>query len=295
MAPPLEANQQVRCIADVRANVGEGPVWVERETALYWVDNKGRKVFHLREEGVVRTFETPFEICCIAPKRSGGFIAGTDRGLADVDFETGRFDVFANPEEEIPDNRFNDGKTDWSGRFWSGTMDNREKEATGSLYRIDADQSWARIDGGYRVTNGPAFDRARRRMYHTDSALQVIYRFDLSDDGEVGERSDFIRFGEGDGFPDGMTVDVDGNLWVAFWDGWCLRRISPDGQVLERIEMPVQRPTSCAFGGPNLDRLYVTSARRGLDEGALKMQPCAGGLFLVLTNARGIAEAEFGG
>jgi sugar lactone lactonase YvrE len=295
MAPPPEANQQIRCVADVRANVGEGPVWVARERAVYWVDNKGRKAFRLAEDGEVRTLETPFEICCIAPKRSGGFIAGTDRGLANVDFELAKFDVFANPEEVIPGNRFNDGKTDWSGHFWTGTMDNRERQATGSLYRLDPDRTCTKIDSGYRVTNGPAFDRPRRRMYHTDSALQVIYHFEISDDGEVGERSDFIRFGEGDGSPDGMTVDSDGNLWVAFWDGWCVRRISPEGKVLERIEMPVQRPTSCAFGGPNLDRLYVTSARRGLDEDALTMQPCAGGLFLVQTGARGIAETEFGG
>lgn len=295
MAPPIEANQRVRCIADVRANVGEGPVWVERERALYWVDNKGRKVFRLGEDGEAGTFETPFEICCIAPKRSGGFIAGTDRGLADVDLEAGRFEPFGNPEADLPDNRFNDGKTDWSGRFWSGTMDNREEQATGSLYRIDADRSWTKIDSGYRVTNGPAFDRERRRMYHTDSALQVIYGFDLSDRGEVSERSEFIRFGEGDGSPDGMTVDSEGNLWVAFWDGWCLRKISPAGEILERIDMPVQRPTSCAFGGPGLDRLYVTSARRDLDEDALKMQPCAGGLFLVDTDVRGVAETEFAG
>ena len=101
--------------------------------------------------------------------------------------------------------------------------------------------------------------------------------------------------GEGDGSPDGMTVDSDGNLWVAFWDGWCVRKISPDGEILERIPMPVQRPTSCAFGGPDLDLLYVTSARRDLDEEELKMQPCAGGLFLVDTDARGVAQKELAG
>lgn len=295
MAPPIEANQRVSLIADVQANVGEGPVWVDREAALYWVDNKGRKIFRLGADDEVRTFETPFEICCIAPKRSGGFIAGTDRGFADVDLESGRFEPFANPEEDIPDNRFNDGKTDWAGRFWSGTMDNKEQDATGSLYRLDASRDCTKVDSGYKVTNGPAFDRSRQRMYHTDSALQIIYCFDISDDGEVGQRSEFIRFGDGDGSPDGMTVDSEGNLWVAFWDGWCLRRISPDGKILDRIEMPVQRPTSCAFGGPMLDRLYVTSARRDLDEDALKMQPCAGGLFLVDAGARGVAEEEFAG
>lgn len=295
MAPPIEANQQVRCIADVRANVGEGPVWVEREQALYWVDNKGRKVFRLAEDGQVRTLETPFEICCIAPRRSGGFVAGTDRGFAEVDLESGLFQPFANPESDLPSNRFNDGKTDSLGRFWSGTMDNREQDATGSLYRLDADRNYAKVDSGYRVTNGPAFDRERSRMYHTDSALQVIYCFDIDEAGDASNRREFVRFGEGDGFPDGMTVDAEGDLWVAFWDGWCIRRISPDGEVKDRIAMPVQRPTSCAFGGLNLDRLYVTSARLGVEEDALKMQPWAGGLFLVDAGARGVAEKEFAG
>jgi sugar lactone lactonase YvrE len=270
-------------------------VWVQREQALYWVDNKGRKVFRRDESGEVRTFDTPFEICCLAPRENGGFIAGTDRGLAGIELEAGRYDVIENPEAEIPGNRFNDGKTDPWGRFWSGTMDNAEKAATGSLYRFDADLSWMRMDSGYRVTNGPAFDRARRRMYHTDSATKTIYMFDLSDSGTMSGRRIFIQFEDRDGSPDGMTADSEGYLWVCFWDGWCLRRLSPDGHIVERIEMPVQRPTSCAFGGPDLDRLYVTSARKGFDEDALAMQPCAGGLFLVDTAVRGVAETSFAG
>jgi sugar lactone lactonase YvrE len=195
----------------------------------------------------------------------------------------------------LPNNRFNDGKTDASGRFWAGTMGNREQEASGSLYRIDEDLSCTRVDSGYKVTNGPAFDVERGRMYHNDSAAQTIFVFDISDSGELSGRRVFAQFGEGDGFPDGMTVDSQGNLWVCFWDGWCLRQISPDGEVLAIIEMPVQRPTSCTFAGPALDRLYVTSARRGLDEQALEMQPCAGGLFLLDVGAHGVAPVPFAG
>lgn len=293
MAPSSDVHLAIRCVADVRANVGEGPVWVAREQALYWVDNKGRKVFRRDEGGHVRAFDAPFEICCFAPMRSGGFIAGTDRGLAEIDLEAGRYDVVANPEGDLPGNRFNDGKTDRWGRFWSGTMDNAEKQATGSLYCFDGDLEWTKVDSGYRVTNGPAFDPVRSRMYHTDSAARTIYAFDLSESGDATGRREFLQFEHKDGSPDGMTVDRDGNLWVCFWDGWCIRRISPDGEVVERIGMPVQRPTSCAFGGAGLDRLYVTSARRGLDEDALAMQPCAGGLFLVETEARGVAETSF--
>ena len=288
-------DEKVRCIADVRAQVGEAPVWVAREQALYWVDNKGRKIFRLGSDGEVRQFDSPCQVCCLAPRQSGGFVAGTDRGFAAIDLEDGRFEVIANPEEDRPRNRFNDGKTDPLGRFWSGTMDNLEEEATGSLYRLDPDLSWHRMDSGYRVTNGPAFDRDRGRMYHNDSARSTIFAFDFSEAGELSDRRVFATFGEGDGHPDGMTVDSDGFLWVCFWDGWCLRKLSPEAEVVERIDMPVQRPTSCTFGGPALDRLYVTSASKGIDEDALAMQPCAGGLFLVDTGARGVAHVPFAG
>lgn len=289
------AENDISCIADVKANVGEAPVWVARDQALYWVDNKGKKIFRLDEDGQCRAFDAPFQICCIAPKQSGGFIAGTDRGFAEVDLDAGRFEVIGNPQEEPPGNRFNDGKTDPQGRFWSGTMDNDEEAASGSLYRLDPDLRWNRMDSGYKVTNGPAFDPSRGRMYHNDSARQTIFAFDLSDSGELSNKRVFAQFGEGDGYPDGMTVDSDGHLWVCFWDGWCLRRLSLDGEIMERIEMPVQRPTSCAFGGPDLDRLYVTSASRGIDEGSLQMQPCAGGLFLLETGARGVPDVPFAG
>lgn len=295
MGPLIESDRTARCVADVRAVLGEGPVWVAREQALYWVDIKGRKVFRLGEDGAVRTYDAPFPVCCLAPRRAGGFIAGTDRGFAAIDLEAGRFDVIGNPEKDRPGNRFNDGKTDPLGRFWSGTMDDREEEATGSLYRLDADLGWHEMDSGYRVTNGPAFDAARGRMYHTDSARQTIFAFDFSDAGEISNRRIFAQFGEGDGYPDGMTVDSEGFLWVCFWDGWCLRRLSPDGGIVAKIDVPVQRPTSCTFGGPDLDRLYVTSARRGIDRDSLLMQPCAGGLFLLEAGARGIAETIFAG
>lgn len=294
MAPPT-SGPGIECIADVRANVGEAPVWVEAEQALYWVDNKGQAIFRRSEAGEVRRIETPLQVCCLVPKRSGGFIAGTDRGIALVDLDAGRFDVVANPEENLPGNRFNDGKTDPQGRFWSGTMDNAEEQATGSLYRVDAELGCTEVDSGYHVTNGPAFDPGRGRMYHTDSAPRTIYVFDWTETGEVSNRRVFKQFAEDDGHPDGMTVDSNGNLWVCFWDGWCLRRISPEGDVVQTVEMPVQRPTSCVFAGPNLDQLYVTSARRGIDADSLPMQPCAGGLFLVKAGARGIPQAPFAG
>ena len=290
MAP----DSNVQCIADVHAILGEGPVWVEREAALYWVDINGRKIFRLDERGVDQ-WSTPMRVGSIAPRAEGGFIAGTDEGFAKIDLENERFDLLYNPDAQLPDNRFNDGKVDRRGRFWAGTMDDRERAATGTLYLLKTESDVSAVDGNYRVTNGPAFSPAGGIMYHNDSARQVTYAFDLDAEGNASNRRTFLQFGDGDGYPDGMTVDSEGCLWIAFWDGWCVRRFSPEGEWLETVRMPVSKPTSCTFGGPDLDRLYVTSASVDLDETALEMQPNAGGLFMFTPGVRGLADVPFAG
>jgi D-xylonolactonase len=286
---------QVECVADVGAVLGEGPVWVAREQALYWVDIKGLGIFRLDSRGELTSWETPFRICSLAPRGAGGFVAGTECGFALVDLATGSFDVFANPEPDRPGNRFNDGKLDRSGRFWAGTMDDREQAVSGALYRLDVDRSWQRLDDGYKVTNGPAFSRDGYRMYHNDSALQTTFIFDLDDRGMPSNRRIFARYGEGDGYPDGMTVDAEDCLWIAFWDGWCVRRFSPAGECLEVVPLPVQKPTSCAFGGPDMSQLYVTSASIGISAAERAVQPCAGGLFMLDTPHAGLEDAAFEG
>lgn len=284
------------CIADSRALLGEGPVWIAGERAVYWLDIEGCRIFRMEpERGVLENIDTPYRVGAIAPRASGGFIAGTDRGFATIDFRAKRFDIIVNPESDRPTNRFNDGQLDRAGRFWAGTMDDEERKDSGALYRLDPGMEWSRVDDGYRVTNGPAFSPDGRRMYHNDSARQRIYVFDLDEKGDAHNRQVLAQFGEGDGFPDGMTADAEGCLWVAFWDGWCLRRLAPDGDCLDTIDLPVQRPTSCTFGGPDLDQLFITSARTGLDENALAMQPYAGGLFLLKPGAKGLPERPFAG
>ncbi len=291
----MNADQRIACVAGVRAVLGEGPVWVARDAALYWLDIKGRKIFRLGEDGAVAQWDTPMRVGSIVPRASGGFIAGTEDGIAEIDLDAGRFEIRFNPEGHLPSNRFNDGKVDRAGNFWAGSMDDREKDQVGTLYRIAPDLTCTAVDEGYAVTNGPAFSPAGDIMYHNDSSRRVTYAFDLDEAGNAANRRVFLNYGEGDGFPDGMTVDAEGGLWIAFWDGWCVRRFSPAGALLETIAMPVARPTSCALGGPALDRLYVTSATIGLDEGALAVQPNAGGLFMVRTGVRGVAEHMFAG
>jgi sugar lactone lactonase YvrE len=283
----------VSCVADVKAVLGEGPVWVAREQALYWVDIKGRRLFRRTFVGELTEWQTPLRVCSLAPRTEGGFVAGTERGFAWVDPDNGRYDLFANPEPDRPTNRFNDGKIDRAGRFWAGTMDDSEKSASGALYRLEAGREPVRIDDDYRVTNGPAFSPDGRTMYHTDSARQIIYAFDLDEAGAASGKRLFAQFAEGEGYPDGMTVDSEGCLWIAFWDGWCLRRLSPAGERLAELRLPVQRPTSCAFGGADLDHLFITSASIGLEES--EQGAPAGGLYRVQVGIRGIADRLFAG
>jgi sugar lactone lactonase YvrE len=284
------------CIADCKNVLGEGPIWVEREQALYWVDIEGRRLFRYSEADGTVEYPVPLQLCSIAPAASGGFVGAGGDGFMRIALEPElSLRPFGHPQANVEGSRFNDGKVDREGRFWAGTMDRKERESFGALYRLAPDHSWSVVDEGYKVTNGPAFSVDGRTMYHNDSARQLVYAFDLAEDGAASNRRIFQRFGRGDGYPDGMTVDAEDCLWVAFWDGWCLRRFAPDGSCIATVEMPVQRPTSCAFGGPALDRLYVTSARRDLDEGDLDKQPEAGGLFVMEPGVRGVAELPFAG
>ena len=282
------------CVADVGAILGEGPIWVTAEQALYWVDIVGGKLFRWSEGASAVQIPIDRPLCSIVPRNGGGYLGGAARGIVAIAADFGMTQV-VDPEPDVPGNRFNDGKVDRAGRFWAGTMDAQEQGASGSLYRLGLDQACTRIDSGYTVTNGPAFSIDGRTMYHTDSGRQTVYAFDLDAQGNASNRRTFAQFGAGDGYPDGMTVDAEGCLWIAFWDGWCVRRLSPQGERLTEIQVPAQRPTSCAFGGELLDELYITSARRDLGAAELEHQPQAGGLFRCRPGVTGLAEIPFAG
>ena len=161
----MPADSDLTCVANVHAVLGEGPVWVARENSLYWLDIKGLKIFRLDDRGQVSDWPTPFRVGSIVPRRQGGFIGGTEGGIAEVDPRAKLFRILIDPEADLPDNRFNDGKLDRQGRFWAGTMDDSEQSDSGTLYRLDADRSLAAVDGQYRVTNGPAFNPDGTVMY----------------------------------------------------------------------------------------------------------------------------------
>lgn len=289
---------EVQCLWSARASLGEGPLWSPREAALYWVDIKAPALHRYRpDDGDKTSWAMPEPIGWVIERANGeGLVAGfKGQGFAFLTPGTMRPEVIGQPEPDYPDNRFNDAKADDAGRIWAGTMDDNEREAHGSLYRLDPDLDWHRMDKGYVVTNGPAFSPDYTKLYHTDTFEGTIYAFDLTDRGKLKNKRIFVTIPEGDGYPDGMTCDAEGYLWVAHWGGWRITRFAPDGQVDRVIEMPVSQVTSMAFGGADLDRLFVTSATAGLSETELEEQPLAGGLFEVDPGVKGLPAGQFGG
>jgi L-arabinonolactonase len=287
---------EVRCVQQANSILGEGGVWRHDEAVLYWVDIKRPAVFRFDPtHGQTGHWPMPTPVGCVAPTRSGTQLLFADAdGFGFLDLTTGQIQHIADPEGELPHNRFNDGKVDRAGRFWAGTLDDRCAEPTGSLYRLDAQGTVHRMAKGFLCANGIGWSPDNRTMYFTDSMLRTIwaYEFDFAT-GELGARRDFATLPDHDGLPDGLTVDSQGFVWSAIWDGWRLVRYAPDGTIDREVRMPVQRPTSCAFGGPSLKTLYVTSACDDLDSKALKRGPLAGSLFAVACDVPGLPEVPF--
>lgn len=290
------ASPQVDLVLDVRAALGEGPVWHSREQRLYWVDITAGNV-HVYDPQSDKDLVHPVGqmVGAAIPRRSGGLVLATHAGLGTYDLERQEFSLRAAPEQHLPDNRFNDGKCDPRGRFWAGTMSMSRETGTASLYCWDTDGAVRRVFGGVTTSNGLDWSPDQQTMYYIDTPTLQVAAFDYdADSGGIFNRRTIITFPPGVGRPDGMTVDAEGRLWIAHWDGGRISRWDPDsGRLLQEIPLPVARVTSCAFGGANLDRLYITTARHGLTDSQLSEQPHAGSLFAVTPGAVGLPSHEY--
>ena len=282
----------VRCVCSTRAVLGEGPLWVGRENAVYWVDIKGRALHRLAlADNTHTTWSMPQMLGWIVERRNHpGFIAGFKSGFARLLLDPLRIEPIGAPEEGLPDSRMNDAAVDRTGCIWAGTMDDRERAATGGLFRLDVAGNCSKHDSGYIVSNGPTFSPGHDVLYHTDTTRRVIYRFPLAADGSLGKREVFVAFPADWGSPDGMATDVQGGIWVAHWGGARLSRFLPDGRLDRAIAMPVSQVTSCCFAGPDLGRMFVTSAAIGRDD-----EPLAGCLFEVAPGVQGAPMYAYGG
>lgn len=284
-------------VLDAGADLGEGPTWDAQARVLVWVDIMAGRVHRFDPAtGADEALEVGQPVGAAVPTTSGGLaVAASDRFCL-LDPATGKTESLVEVESDLPATIMNDGKCDPAGRFWAGTKDAEGRRPLGSLYRLDADRTLARVLADVTISNGLGWSPDLRTMYYIDSATYGIDGFDFDrETGAVANRRRLVDIPEGWGLPDGMTVDAEGFLWVAFWGGSAVRRLAPDGRVVSVIGFPVSQVTSCAFGGDDLADLYVTTARIGLSDAQLQAQPHAGGLFRVRSGVRGLPEHPYVG
>lgn len=277
---------------DVRDQLGEGLLWSERDNAVYWTDILAPALNRLSlADGAVEHWAMPEMIGWVIERAERpGLIAGFASGFAELTLDPLAIIPIADPEPDLPGNRLNDAKADSRGRIWAGSMPIGADRPSGSLYRFDPDHGIHRMDSGYIVANGPALSPDERWLYHTDTGQGCIYRFALGADGELHDRQPFVRFADDWGKPDGMTVDAEGGLWVAHWGGARVSRFTPEGRLDRSIPLPATQITNVCFAGPDLDRMFVTSA--AVDR---SYEPLAGSLFEVDAGARGLPSGKYGG
>ena len=287
---------QAACVAHTQDVLGEVPRWHPLERALYWIDAFKPAVHRLDPaSGKLESFTPPEKLGSFAPRVGGGLLIAGRGGLAHYDPASGTLDRIVDPEGGGAVNNLNDGRWDRLGRFSVGSMSKTMERASGSLYRLERGHL-AAVDDGIWVANGVCWSPDERRMYLADSHVKTIfvYEFDLAA-GTIGPRRVFATMGDRPGVPDGSSVDAEGFIWNAVFDGSCLLRYAPDGRVNRIVQLPVSRPTACAFGGADLATLYLTTARFRLAPERLAAEPLAGGLLALDVGVKGLPEPLYAG
>jgi L-arabinonolactonase len=283
-------------VVDGKNELGEGVVWSPTHGEVQWTDILGRRFFAYRpSDGAARSVALPDRLACFAPLGATSLLAGFAGGLEVFDLKSGARRPIAAIEPDRPTTRVNDGKLDRQGRLVFGTMDEDANGARpiGQIYTYEGGLSPRALVSGVRIANSIAFSPDGRRMYFADTPTKVIraYDYDLDSGDLSGERTFAVV--QGPGSPDGSTVDADGCLWNAEWGGGRVVRYTPDGRVDRAVALPCAQVTCCAFGGAGLDRLFITTARTGLDAAALAGQPHAGALFAIDGGVTGLADTPF--
>ncbi|MEO8406613.1 MAG: SMP-30/gluconolactonase/LRE family protein, partial [Chitinophagaceae bacterium] len=280
-ASGLPEDLNAELVLDAKTTLGEGSIWHPKENKLYWLDIEGKSV-HIYDPATKedKQFPTGSMVGTIVPVKGGGVLVALQNGIHKMDTKTGQLTLLNNP---LPESgiRFNDGKCDPSGRFWVGTMalDSRRKGAV--LYRFDKDKSLHVMLDSVSISNGIVWTADKKTMYYNDTPTGTVQAFDYDDKtGNISNRRVAVRIPRGSGSPDGMTIDADGNLWVALWGGYAVGKFNPiTGELLQKVKVPAPNVSSCAFGGKNLETLYITTARSGMKSDKLTEFPLSGGLF----------------
>ena len=294
MTHDLSASSALQRIGSQTDVLGESPVWDERAQCLYWVDIRRPAIRRLYPaSGVIDTWPMPDLVGSIALTDEERLLVALPNFVALFDPLSGSLEAFAHPPHQVPGHRFNDGRCDRQGRFWVGSMHNLTRAPVGVLYKLEGRGELEAMQGGICIPNSLAFSPDGRTMYFADSLRYTLFAYDYDPaTGCMGQQRVFATT-EPPGFPDGSTVDAEGCVWNAQFDAWRVVRYAPDGRIDRVIEMPVQRPTSCAFGGADLATLYITTASQKLSPAELQAQPLAGALLALDVGVRGLVEPRF--
>jgi sugar lactone lactonase YvrE len=280
------------------AALGEGPIWDSSRERLLWVDIHGHALHEFDPAtGRDRSFPMGEYVGTVVPWTGGRAVAALTRKAVSVDLDTGEMRTLAELPATVGNVRFNDGKCDPAGRFWVGTMALDGKREAGVLYSLGAELRFEERLKPVSTSNGIAWSLDGRTLYYIDTPTRGADAFDFDPGtGGISRRRRVVTFGAGDGSPDGMTLDEEGMLWIAHWDGGCATRHDPrDGRVLARVDVPSPRVTACWFGGKRLDTLFLTTARTGMSAEDLRKYPEAGHLFVVRPGVRGLPARPFAG
>jgi len=287
---------EIACVAHTDDVLGEVPRWHPVEQALYWIDAFKPAIHRLDPAtGKLESWTPPEKLGSFAPQAGGGLLIAGRGGLAHYDPASGRLDRIVDPEAGGAVNILNDGRCDRRGRFWVGSMSRTMERASGVLYRLERGHLDA-LDDGIWIANGVCWSADDSRMYLADSHVKSIfvYDFDLVA-GTIGARRVLATMDDRPGVPDGSSVDAEGFIWNAVFDGSCVVRYAPDGRISRTVQLPVSRPTACAFGGADLATLYITTARFRLSPEKLAAEPLAGGLLAVDVAVKGLPEPLYSG
>lgn len=274
----------IQTVSRIRSILGESPVWDPVKQRIIWVDIVQGKV-HEFYPGTNKsnTFNVGQMVGAVAVANSGNLVASLQNGFAKIDINQGTVEIINDPENHLPDNRFNDGKCDPAGRFWAGTMSLKGASACGTLYAIEKDGSVSPKVKGVGCSNGIVWSRDEKTMYFIDTPTRNVFAYDYDvTTGNISNSKTVIAIDEKDGHPDGMTIDAEGMLWIALWNGWKIQQWNPlTSTLLNEIYFPVAKITSCTFGGDQLDDLYITTASKDLTHQERKDQPLAGCLLVI--------------
>ena len=283
-----------KAIWKAKTTLGEGTLWVPSQNSIYFVDIKKKNIFILNTKSKKKKIiKVNKEIGFLSHIKKNVFVLGLKSELRFVNLKSKRIIKSIKIEKDKPLNRINDGKTDFLGRLWFGTMDDSERRIrNGSLYCLDKKLILHKVDTNYYITNGPVFIN-NDTFLHTDSRRKIIFRIKINKNFKIIKKKIFIKFSKKEGSPDGMTIDSKKNIWICHFGGACISVYNLKGKRIHNLKLPAKNITNCTFGGKNMNDLYVTSALKGMKIDEVKKFNLSGSLFHVKTNVKGLITKSF--